>query len=274
MQHLSENTRHRALFVSHGGGPLPLLGDPQHREMRALLEAIAQGTPLPAAIVVISAHWEASGVRVTGARNPSLLYDYGGFPDEAYHIQYPCPGEPALAQEIVELLRAEPALIGEVNAELDNSRGLDHGVFVPLKLMFPQANIPVVQVSLAAGLNPLQHIHIGRALAKLSRGNLLFIGSGFTFHNFRAFFSPSEENEAKNTAFLQWLDNTVGGALDEAQRVEQLTKWELAPFARFCHPREEHLIPLMVVYGIAGRASSRSLHAQILNYTAGFYCWD
>ncbi|WP_339074154.1 class III extradiol ring-cleavage dioxygenase [Teredinibacter turnerae] len=274
MQHLSENTRHRALFVSHGGGPLPLLGDPQHREMRALLETIVQGTPLPAAIVVISAHWEASGVRVTGARNPSLLYDYGGFPDAAYHIQYPCPGEPALAQEIVDLLRAEPALIGEVNAELDNSRGLDHGVFVPLKLMFPQANIPVIQVSLAAGLNPLQHIHIGRALAKLSRGNLLFIGSGFTFHNFRAFFSPSEENEAKNTAFLQCLDETVGGALDEAQRVEQLTKWELAPFARFCHPREEHLIPLMVVYGIAGRASSRSLHAQILNYTAGFYCWD
>jgi len=127
------NSLPRALFISHGGGPMPLLGDPGHREMVACLSDLAARMPEPEAIVVVSAHWEAAVPTITAAAQPDLIYDYHGFPPESYEITYPCPGEPALAQTLQEMLDA-----AGIDARLDAARGLDHGVFVPLRIMYPQ----------------------------------------------------------------------------------------------------------------------------------------
>lgn len=175
----------KALFISHGGGPLPLLGHPGHNEMVTCLRQIAADLPRPAAIVVVSAHWEESVPTITAAANPPLIYDYYGFPSESYEIQYPCPGDPELANDIYRMLSVQG-----IEARLDASRGFDHGVFVPLKIMYPEADIPCVQLSLVRNLDPLLHIEIGAALQTLVDRNVLVIGSGFSFHSIDEFFLP------------------------------------------------------------------------------------
>lgn len=258
----------RILFLSHGGGPLPLLGDAGHREMVACLEALAARLPRPDAIVVVSAHWEAAMPTLIVSAAPSLLYDYYGFPPESYEIRYPCSGEPALARRI-------HALLGEagVDAALDDTRGFDHGVFVPLKIMYPRADIPCVQLSLLDSLDPQQHLEMGCALRALRQENILFIGSGFSFHNMQQFFRPATaEARALNLAFDGWLQETCRDvAPEEAWR--RLTQWEAAPGARFCHPREEHLLPLHVCYGLAGEPCAEVLDLEILGKQASMYLW-
>ncbi|MAQ99344.1 MAG: dioxygenase [Oceanospirillaceae bacterium] len=258
------------LFVSHGGGPLPLLGDPGHREMVQCLTAMNGELRKPDAILVVSAHWEATIPTVTTAANPSLFYDYYGFPEESYHIQYPCPGEPELAQQVMDVLT-----VAGIPAKSDGQRGLDHGVFVPLKLLYPEADIPTIQLSLKKGLDAAEHIRIGEALRGLNYDNLLIIGSGFSFHNMRAFFTPeTPEIRQMNQAFAEWLNQTCGDtALPESERAQRLIEWEKAPAARFNHPREEHLIPLMVCYGLAGRASSKIYDLSIVNKRSAMYRW-
>jgi 4,5-DOPA dioxygenase extradiol len=172
------------LFIPHGGGPLPLLGDPGHQQLVDFLQGIPARIPTPAAICVISAHWEESIATITSGASPSLIYDYYGFPESAYGIQYPAPGSPSLAEEIFAAFQKN-----SIVANLDEQRGFDHGLFVPLKLMFPDAGIPCVQLSLLSNLNPSDHIAIGKALRPLRRENVLFIGSGFSFHNMKAFFT-------------------------------------------------------------------------------------
>ncbi len=258
------------IYLPHGGGPLPLLGEPRHRELVEFLQRIPATLVTPAAIVVISAHWENSLPTVTGGAAPPLLYDYYGFPEEAYSIAYPAPGKPRLARTIRRVL-----VENGIAAGLDDQRGFDHGLFIPLKIMYPKADIPCVQLSLLAGLQPDEHLRLGRALRQLRRENLLIIGSGFSFHNLQAFFqAPTEEARTANADFEQWLFDTFADKeLSEEQRERRLLHWDLAPEARFCHPRAEHLLPLHVCYGIAGRAAARIYRIEIMGKKASAYIW-
>jgi aromatic ring-opening dioxygenase catalytic subunit (LigB family) len=260
----------RSLFLSHGGGPLPLLGDPQHSEMVCRLQQLAETIPRPDAIAVVSAHWEEAIPTITAARKPELIYDYFGFPPESYEIQYPCPGEPSLASEIQRLFASH-----DLDSRLDASRGLDHGVFVPLKLMYPAADIPCVQISLASSLDPALHMDVGHALGGLHQNNVLLIGSGFSFHNLRAFFEQkTDESERMNLSFEEWLESACSDArYSEAQRRELLSRWDEAPGGRYCHPREEHLLPLHVCYGAAQRPSTNHIRLRIMNRQASMMMW-
>ena len=259
------------LYIPHGGGPLPLLGDPRHRNMVEFLEQITPKLPQPAAILVISAHWEAEQATITSGAAPQLIYDYFGFPEESYRITYPAPGEPDLAGEVFSLLTK-----AGIDARLDGTRGFDHGLFVPLKLIYPGARIPCVQLSLYAGLDPLMHIRIGQALAPLRRKEILVLGSGFSFHNMRAFFSPSgEAPDPRNDAFQEWLKETcTGGRFSREEREQRLARWEDAPNARYCHPREEHLIPLHVCSGMTGAPGEVVFDAEVLGKRALGILWQ
>lgn len=235
------------LFLPHGGGPLPILGDKGHEKMVSFLKEIASELGEPSAILVISAHWEEEQATITSNSHPGIIYDYYGFSAEAYKIQYAAPGNPELANEIYALLTASG-----VPARLDEQRGFDHGLFVPLKLMFPQARIPCIQLSLLKNLNPRMHIALGKAIASLRERNILIIGSGMSFHNLKTFFSSDIDSSKENDAFDHWLIETcTHPEILSEEREQRLIEWEKAPFARFCHPREEHLLPLHVCYGIA-----------------------
>ncbi len=259
------------LYISHGGGPMPLLGDEGHKEMIDCLQKIASNIHKPSAILIISAHWEEKIPTITSGTNPSLIYDYYGFPEESYSISYPCPGEPLLAKQIYNLLER-----AGISANLDDQRGFDHGLFVPLKIMYPNAYNPFIQLSLVNNLNPAEHLKIGQALQKLEYENLLVIGSGFSFHNMQAFFAP-ETNEIKtmNDSFESWLLETCSSPnIDEKSRTQRLTDWEKAPAARFCHPREEHLLPLHVCYGIANTKCNEHFVLQIFKKKSSMYFWN
>lgn len=235
------------LYLPHGGGPLPILGDKGHEKMVSFLKEIATALGEPSAILVISAHWEEEQATITSNSSPKIIYDYFGFPAEAYTIQYAAPGDPKLANEIYALLTASG-----IPARLDEQRGFDHGLFVPLKLMYPQARIPCIQLSLLKNLNPRLHIALGKAIASLREKNILIIGSGMSFHNLKTFFSNNIDSSKENDAFDEWLIETCANpAISSEEREKRLIEWEKAPFARFCHPREEHLLPLHVCYGIA-----------------------
>ena len=167
------------IYIPHGGGPWPLLGEPRHRDLIDFLENVPSLLVKPSAILVISGHWEESRPTVNSGVAPPLFYDYSGFPEESYRITYPAPGDPLLAGRIVKLLENSG-----IQAATDEHRGFDHGVFVPLKIMYPEATIPCVQLSLVNSLDPAEHIRVGRALSGLlEEENLLIIGSGASFHN-------------------------------------------------------------------------------------------
>ena len=262
--------KNRILYLSHGGGPMPLFDDGSHTQMVTALRHIAAKMPKPSAVIVISAHWETEIPTLTHAAFPSLIYDYYGFPDAAYSIAYPAPGDPLLADEVSWQLKSQ-----RLENLLDDARGFDHGMFVPLKIMYPDADIPCIQLSLVKGLDPALHIRIGQALTHLDRGNLLIVGSGFSFHNMKAFFSPSDERDDMNEAFQKWLAETCSdNALREAERSKRLLHWENAPYARYCHPRAEHLLPLHVCYGAAGRACDTVFEPTILGVKANIFLWN
>ena len=258
------------LYLSHGGGPLPLLGDKAHQNLINFIREVTPTLGMPSAILVISAHWEADQPTITSGPFPSLIYDYYGFPKESYEITYPAPGSPELANQIFNLL-----VNAGINAKLDPQRGFDHGLFVPLKLMYPEATIPCVQLSLVNSLQPEEHIQIGRALVDLRKENVLIIGSGFSFHNIKEFFSPSTaETQAKNMAFEQWLKDTCSSnQYSEDMRKQRLINWVSAPAARYCHPREEHLLPLHVCYGVARSAAKQVFEMEIMGKMASAYLW-
>jgi len=258
------------LYLSHGGGPLPLLGDPAHQQMVDTLAQIAKLLPKPKVIVVFSAHWEADEVTITHSEKPELIYDYSGFPDAAYDLSYPASGQPKLAEKVRNAFEK-----AGIRAHLDENRGFDHGLFVPLTLLFPQANIPCIQVSLLKNLSAKQHLALGEALKGLFDDETLVIGSGFSFHNMRAFFAKeSAESTVKNRAFEQWLQQTCSDeGITEAERYQRLKDWESAPHARYCHPREEHLLPLHVCYGLMQRPCDEVFEVTILNKLASMYLW-
>ena len=265
------NRKRRALFLSHGGGPLPLLGDESHLEMVALLTELAATIERPSAIIIVSAHWEENRPTITAENRPELIYDYYGFPAESYQIKYPAAGESLLARTIAQQLEKNG-----IEATLHASRGFDHGMFVPLKIMYPDADIPCVQLSLVKGLDPGEHIKLGQALQGVGDQSLLLIGSGFSFHNMKAFYAPeTDESKAMNSAFEKWLLETCSsGQFTEEERTQRLMTWESAPFARYCHPREEHLLPLHVCYGFAAATCSSAYELNILNKKSSMYLWE
>lgn len=246
----SSDTAHRpcpVLYLPHGGGPLPLMGDTRHAALVGFLQRIAQRLGRPSAILVVSAHWEEAQPALTAGARPGMIYDYAGFPPEAYQIDYPAPGAPELAAEVAGLLEA-----AGFAARLDAQRGFDHGLYVPLKLMYPAAGIPCIQLSLLKGLDARRHIALGRAIAALRGRDILILGSGMSFHNMRSFFARETDHRVENHAFDRWLVETLSAPeIADAERGRRLIHWEQAPYARFCHPREEHLLPLHVCYGVA-----------------------
>ena len=258
------------VFISHGGGPWPLLNNPRHKNLIEFLEKIPQTLISPSAILVISAHWEEDAPSVQSNLQPEMLYDYYGFPEESYQINYPAPGQPELAAQISALLKKNG-----IQANLDSKRGFDHGLFVPLMLMYPAATIPCLQLSLMSNLSPGKHIHLGKALRELRHENILIIGSGSSFHNLHAFREPpTPETAAMNEAFENWLGDVItNDQSTEAERERRLSNWLDAPGARYCHPREEHLLPLYVCYGAAGRPADRVVAVEYMERTASMYVW-
>lgn len=243
--------RQPAVFLPHGGGPCFFMewtsGPPDTWDrMAAWLRGLPATLPeRPKALLVVSGHWEEPVTTVTTAKQPGLLYDYSGFPPHTYQLTWPAPGAPELAAKVRGLLEA-----AGLPSAADSKRGFDHGVFVPLKVAFPEAELPTVQVSLREGLDPAEHLAIGRALAPLRDEGVLIVGSGMSFHNMRALMSPSPRAHADSETFDAWLSEAV--AAPGGRREALLSRWEEGPSARASHPREEHLLPLMVVAGAAG----------------------
>jgi aromatic ring-opening dioxygenase catalytic subunit (LigB family) len=258
------------VYFSHGGGPLPILGDASHQKMIAFMTRLPERLRKPDAILVISAHWEENAATLLGAANPPMFYDYYGFPPQAYEINYPAPGNPELAEKIGALLRQ-----AGIPTRVDPQRGFDHGLFIPLKLMYPAADIPALQLSLLRGLSPTAHLALGKALRGLAGENILVIGSGFSFHNMRAFsWEGLETPDPANDAFQDWLIETCAGELGQPERQARLSAWEQALYARYCHPREEHLLPLLVCAGMAEARAEVAFDDYILGKRGTAFLWE
>jgi 4,5-DOPA dioxygenase extradiol len=244
------NRRFPALFISHGAPTLAIDSSPAHEFLIGYGETLGK----PSAIVVLSAHFEARSATVTGGERPQTVHDFGGFPEQLYEIEYPAPGEPALAGEIAQLLDADGITVNQ-----DTRRGFDHGAWVPLLLMYPAADVPVVQLSIEPALGTGYHYRLGELLAPLRERGVLIIGSGSATHNLRGYFrgAPGDRSPSWVTDFNEWLAEHVG-----ANDVDTLLDFRRrAPFARENHPTDEHYVPLLCALGAAGEhAAAIRLH--------------
>ncbi|MGE0115235.1 MAG: class III extradiol ring-cleavage dioxygenase [Steroidobacteraceae bacterium] len=244
-------------FISHGGGPWPWMMDQMQgaydRLEASLKQMPAQVGTTPKAVLVISGHWEERDFVVMSSPNPPMLYDYYGFPEHTYRIKYAAPGSPQIAERVRELIAA-----AGFSTHLDPQRGFDHGTFAPLAVMYPDADVPILQLSLKRGFDPQEHIAVGRALAPLRDEGVLIVGSGLSFHNLRE-FGPAARGSSN--AFDQWLQETLVAA-SPAERISRLIQWTTAPAARKAHPREEHLLPLMVATGAAGQDKATPVYHE------------
>ena len=258
--------RQPTAFLPHGGGPCFFMDwnppETWDRQRRFLEEFPASLPAKPTSLLVISGHWEEREFTVQTNPAPPLLFDYQGFPAHTYQLTWPAPGDPALADRVGELLEGAGFKTGS-----DSARGFDHGVFIPLKVAFPEADIPTVQLSLRADLDPQAHLAAGRALAPLRDDGVLIIGSGNTYHNMAVMMRSMHGGATGNVAgteFDRWLTDAVTQN-DPARRDAMLAAWEQAPRARDANPREEHLIPLHVVAGAAGAdRGTKTLEDQVL----------
>jgi len=260
--------RQPTLFIPHGGGPCFFMDDPHGTwtGMRRFLESLPARLPqAPTAIVLVSGHWETAGFRLTGGGHPALIHDYSGFPAHTYQLRYDAPGDPDLARRAAGLLRD-----AGLQAGVDQGRGFDHGMFVPLKVAFPGADVPVVQLALDRSLDPGLHLAAGRALAPLRDEGVVIIGSGMSFHNMRGFGDPAFT--APSQRFDHWLTESL--ALDADARAERLVRWQQAPDARTAHPRAEHLLPLMVVAGAASGPGEHVYAGHVLEVAVSGYRFD
>ena len=235
-------------FINHGSGPCFFLKPGPMRAAWHDLDTYLRGfigrlAERSSAIVVVSEHWEATKPAVNAAARPGLLFDYAGFPDYTYALKWPAPGEPRIAARL-------RALLGEagIDSAEDLKRGWDHGVFIPMKVILPDADIPVVQLSPQHGLDPARHLAIGRALMPLRREGVLIIGSGQTYHNMQGFSVGTSQGDPMAEAFDTWLRLQM---TNSATRESALTQWDQALGARHARSHEDHLLPLMVVAGVA-----------------------
>lgn len=251
-------------YISHGGGPWPWMQGPRydaHLKLEAALRQLPQLVgETPSAVLMVSAHWEEPDFAVMSHPAPSMVYDYNGFPENTYQVRYSAPGAPKLAERVHGLLQD-----AGIASRLDPARGFDHGAFVPMAVMYPDANVPLVQLSLKRRLDPKEHLAAGRALAPLRDEGVLIVGSGSSYHNLRMLGPEAKDPSA---AFDTWLGRTLEGK-DFAARSAALAAWETAPSARVAHPREEHLLPLMVAVGAAERDVATRFYHEDTFFGAG-----
>lgn len=260
----------QVVYLSHGGGPMPLLNDPGHRAMIDFMRELPGRLKQPDVVIVVSAHWEERVPTVLSAPYPPMYYDYYGFPPETYEVNYPAPGDPQLAERIVNLLEQT-----HTSAQVDGQRGFDHGHFIPMMLMYPAANIPTLQLSLVRGLDAEVHLELGKALRSLRKENILVIGSGFSFHNLYGFdWHDIDRADPKNEAFQDWLIERVSQEQDVEKIWDSLLHWEQAPNARYCHPREEHLLPLHVCMALGNVPAQVVFDDKILGKRCLGFLWE
>lgn len=256
------------LYVPHGGGPCFFMEDPQGMwtGMEKFLRELPSSLPeRPRAILIVSGHWETQGFGLTASAQPPLIFDYYGFPPHTYKLRYDAPGAPALAARAAALLEG-----AGFHARLDPDRGLDHGVFVPLKVVFPEADLPVVELSLDASLDASLHLAAGRALAPLRNEGVLVMGAGMSFHNLRALGDPRLTEPSRQ--FDAWLDAAARSPADE--RAALLSRWQDAPAARLAHPRHEHLLPMMVAAGASDQPGRRIYSGLVLGTMISGFAFD
>lgn len=252
---MKSNPRLPAIYIPHGGGPWPFVDipfiptgslAPLEHYLRALVTSLSSQ---PRAVLVVSAHWEEPIATVMTNPHPPMLYDYTGYAEQAYQLQWPAPTATFLVDQVTSLL-GQAGFPTATNA----TRGFDHGTFIPLMLAMPEADIPILQVSLLSSMDPADHIALGRALAPLRDEGVLLVGSGNSYHNMRGF--GHAESTEPSRQFDAWLADAV--LRPPAARERLLVDWERAPAARHCHPREEHLLPLHVMAG-AGPTDTATL---------------
>lgn len=245
-------------FLSHGGGPWPWLKAQRpgmYDELeRSLLDVRRELGDAPRAILMVSGHWEADRFLASSAVTPPMVFDYHGFPDHTYRIRYDAPGDPDLARAVYGLLTE-----GGVAAGLDEERGFDHGTFALMHTMYPEAKLPLVQLSLRADFDPAEHFRVGELIAPLRDQGVVIIGSGFSYHDTRGIRSGS--GAQASASFDRWLDDTLVGSPPDERR-QRLLGWEQAPAARAAHPREDHLLPLMIAVGAAGGDAGERIYHQ------------
>lgn len=244
-------------FLSHGGGPWPWL-DGDWRRAHGRLEQSLKAIPdaiggLPRAILMVTGHWEEDQFTAGADTAPEMIYDYGGFPEHTYRISYPAPGDPQVAARAVALLRA-----AGLDADTDDSRGFDHGTFSVMQILRPEADVPVVQLSVRRDMDPAAHLLAGRALSPLRNEGVLIVGSGLSYHNLRLLGPAGAEPSA---AFDAWLQEALVHKTSSARETE-LINWLQAPAARLAHPREDHFLPLMVAVGAARDEAGTCVYHQ------------
>jgi aromatic ring-opening dioxygenase catalytic subunit (LigB family) len=206
----------------------------------------------PKAVLMVTAHWEENAFTVQGNVTPPMIYDYGGFPDFTYQIQYPARGDAGLAKQVFDMIKA-----AGLPAAIDPKRGFDHGTFTPMAVTYPNADMPIVQLSIHKSYDPAMHIDLGRVLAPLRHEGVLIVGSGLSYHNLRS-FGPEAAKPSKE--FDDWLHETL--VLEPSERLTKLTGWERAPSARLAHPREDHLVPLFVALGAAEDGETKVVYHE------------
>lgn len=247
------------LFISHGGGPWPFFESHPPgiwKKMESWLRGIGHTLPrTPKSILIISGHWEEDLVTLNTNPNPGMLYDYSGFPANTYELKYPAPGDPTLAKEAQSLLESAGFKIST-----NSTRGYDHGVFVPLMLMFPEAKIPILQISILSDYSPEKHLRMGKALESLRDQDVLIVASGLTYHNMRG-FSPRFTEISRQ--FDEWLTSAVCSFIG-SERNSKLLHWTEGEAARLAHPAEDHLIPIMVAVGAAEKDTGKKIFSDLI----------
>lgn len=253
-----------AVFVSHGAPTLLLEGGPTV----GFLSRLGPELGRPRAVVCISAHWESDAATVSAAERPDTIHDFYGFPPALYEMRYPAPGAPDLAERVRALL-----VDAGIGCAVDPARGLDHGAWVPMKLMYPAADVPVLQLSLQSHRGPAHQLAVGRALAPLGREGVLVLGSGSAIHNLRELAWGRSEPAPWARAFADWLDRAVeAGAEDDLVHYR-----ERAPSGTRAHPTDEHFLPLFAALGAGGGqdGKGRRLHGAFSHGNLGMhaYAW-
>ena len=273
-------TRAPAIAFSHGGGPMPLLGDPFHEHIVYSLrnrvpKILRLNSPdRPRAICLVTAHRSESLPHISSGERHSLLYDYYNFPPETYKLKYEAPGSPQVAQEVAAAMSEEG-----LKPTFDDERGWDHGVFVPMLLVRPEADMPIVQISVLDSEDPAAHFSMGRALGKLREQNIAIVGSGFaSFHNMRIFKSGELGAPAFTKRNDEWSEAVTGAVTEEkaTKREERFKTWREWPHAYEMHPRggAEHFLPLVVVAGAGGDGTAKFYSDEYKGTQMFSYYWE
>lgn len=250
------------VFVSHGS-PMLVFEEIPARDFMA---GLALTLPRPKSILCISAHWTTAAPTASGARQPETIHDFYGFPDELYGLHYPAPGAPELADRVHEVLAA-----AGMACAIDPAYGLDHGAWNPLMLIYPEADIPVTQLSIQPQLGPAHHLTLGRALAPLRGEGVLILATGGVVHNLRQFHVDRERPADWALSFDAWVAERIAAGDSEALVRYRQTR----PDGAKAHPTDEHFMPLFVAMG-AGGGKGRALHRSFAHGSLSMaaYGWD